>query len=59
MCIGPLLLGCSESDVAKEPHAALPEHEDEHQVGLDVNRAFVYYPRNGRPDRAESTVFTC
>ncbi|KAJ6199194.1 rab-GTPase-TBC domain-containing protein [Bipolaris maydis] len=42
----PLLLGCSESDVAKEPHAALPEHEDEHQVDLDVNRAFVYYPRN-------------
>jgi hypothetical protein len=55
MSIGPLLLGCSESDVAKEPQAGLAEHKDEHQVGLDVNRAFVYYPRNGTPGRASPT----
>ena len=25
----------------------LPAHKDEGQVALDVNRAFVYYPKNG------------
>jgi hypothetical protein len=44
---GPLLLGCSENDSRKVPWTDLPEHKDEHQVGLDVNRAFVYYPKNG------------
>jgi hypothetical protein len=29
------------------PWEKLPPHKDEHQVGLDVNRAFVYYPKNG------------
>ncbi|KAF1838912.1 hypothetical protein BDW02DRAFT_585507 [Decorospora gaudefroyi] len=43
----PLLLGCSDRDAGKEPWRHLPEHRDEHQVGLDVNRAFVYYPKNG------------
>ncbi|KAI4650035.1 uncharacterized protein J4E78_008316 [Alternaria triticimaculans] len=42
----PLLLGCSDKDSEKEPWKHLSEHKDEHQVGLDVNRAFVYYPRN-------------
>jgi len=38
----PLLLGCSEQ--ATTPWEKLPPHKDEHQVGLDVNRAFCYYP---------------
>ncbi|CAN9180518.1 unnamed protein product [Alternaria alternata] len=42
----PLLLGCSDDDLGKEPWDHLPEHKDEHQVSLDVNRAFVYYPKN-------------
>ncbi|KAF2127743.1 hypothetical protein P153DRAFT_387476 [Dothidotthia symphoricarpi CBS 119687] len=43
----PLLLGCSEEHSADQaPWEKLPEHRDEHQVGLDVARAFVYYPRN-------------
>ncbi|CAA9960534.1 hypothetical protein PTNB85_01549 [Pyrenophora teres f. teres] len=43
----PLLLGCSAKDSRKEPWTDLPEHKDEHQVGLDVNRAFVHYPKKG------------
>ncbi|KAH7371106.1 GTPase-activating protein gyp10 [Pyrenochaeta sp. MPI-SDFR-AT-0127] len=42
----PLLLACSGNDSHKTPWKDLPEHKDEHQVGLDVNRAFVYYPKN-------------
>lgn len=42
----PLLLGCSEEDPGTTPWEKLPPHKDEHQVGLDVNRAFVYYPKN-------------
>ncbi|KAH8725579.1 rab-GTPase-TBC domain-containing protein [Phaeosphaeriaceae sp. PMI808] len=44
----PLLLGCTEhdGDSLDTPWEKLPPHKDEHQVGLDVNRAFVYYPRN-------------
>ncbi|KAI8941840.1 hypothetical protein NX059_003039 [Plenodomus lindquistii] len=43
----PLLLGLPPHDATTPvPWAALPEHRDEHQVSLDVNRAFVYYPRN-------------
>jgi hypothetical protein len=48
---GPLLLGCSEQDSTKTPWQELPPYKDEHQVGLDVNRAFVYYPKNGMPLR--------
>lgn len=44
---GPLLLGCSEHDLDSASWKELPPHKDEHQVGLDVNRAFVYYPTNG------------
>ncbi|KAH7072174.1 rab-GTPase-TBC domain-containing protein [Paraphoma chrysanthemicola] len=43
----PLLLGCSKEDSTSPPWEKLPPHKDEHQVGLDVNRAFVYYPKNG------------
>lgn len=48
---GPLLLGCADHDrdAQKVPWTELPAHKDEHQVGLDVNRAFVYYPKNGIP----------
>ncbi|KAF2028322.1 GTPase-activating protein gyp10 [Setomelanomma holmii] len=42
----PLLLGCAEQDSYTSPWEKLPQHKDEHQVGLDVNRAFVYYPKN-------------
>lgn len=38
----PVLLGCRG---AKEPAwRELPEHRDEGQVRLDVDRSFVYYP---------------
>jgi hypothetical protein len=40
------LLGCSKEEAAARPWKELPPHRDEHQVGLDVNRAFVYYPKN-------------
>ncbi|KAL5113982.1 GTPase-activating protein gyp8 [Pleosporales sp. CAS-2024a] len=42
----PLLLGCSEHDSHTTPWEKLPPHRDEQQVGLDVNRAFVYYPKH-------------
>ncbi|KAF4551918.1 Rab-GTPase-TBC domain-containing protein 2 [Elsinoe fawcettii] len=44
--VWPILLG---SDTAPEPTndwKERPQHKDESQVALDVNRAFVYYPRN-------------
>lgn len=50
MRIGPLLLGCS----TKVEHAivaweSLERHRDEDQVGLDVHRSFVYYPKGESP----------
>ncbi|KAF1940043.1 GTPase-activating protein gyp10 [Clathrospora elynae] len=48
--VWPLLLGCSDADSRQVPWTELPEHKDEHQVGLDVHRAFVYYPKN-EPDK--------
>jgi hypothetical protein len=45
-----LLLGCDESGGGgggKEGRLdwrALPKHNDEDQVKLDVNRSFIYYP---------------
>lgn len=44
----PLLLGCPKDDATptQVPWKELPAHKDEHQVGLDVNRAFVYYPKH-------------
>ncbi|KAF2818876.1 hypothetical protein CC86DRAFT_375518 [Ophiobolus disseminans] len=41
----PLLLACTD-ETSKTPWQKLPPHREEHQVGLDVNRAFVYYPKN-------------
>jgi hypothetical protein len=43
----PILLGYGKSD-RTSPNAEwrdLPRHRDEDQVGLDVNRAFGYYPK--------------
>lgn len=46
---GPILLRCDEFhhdlDPAYSPE--LPRHAEEDQVELDVNRSFVYYPKNG------------
>lgn len=43
---GPLLLGCDASSSKTDiPWQSLPPHRDEYQVGLDVHRAFVYYPK--------------
>lgn len=47
----PLLLGCDASASKNDtPWQELPPHRDEYQVGLDVHRAFVYYPK-GESDR--------
>ncbi|KAI0394365.1 rab-GTPase-TBC domain-containing protein [Xylariaceae sp. FL0594] len=41
----PLLLGFDTVDyVTTTPWHDLPTHRDEEQVGLDVDRSFVYYP---------------
>ena len=48
----PLLLGSNGdepnpiSDEKPEAWESLPEHSDEHQVQLDVERAFIYYPNS-------------
>ncbi|KAI9824415.1 MAG: hypothetical protein M1832_001950 [Thelocarpon impressellum] len=47
----PFLLGCGNATVLEDPAEklpdwrSLPEHRDEHQVKLDVDRSFIYYPR--------------
>jgi TBC1 domain family member 20 len=49
-CIGPMLIGSEAGPEEKSEtnHPALwrdlPQHHDEDQVQLDVNRAFVHYP---------------
>jgi len=53
---GPILLGCTSEDTtpAQPEHSnqlqwrSLPRHPDEDQVQLDVDRAFVYYPKGLR-----------
>jgi hypothetical protein len=40
----PVLLGCRDRK-EQPPWQALSAHRDEDQVALDVNRAFVYYPK--------------
>ncbi|KAF1811559.1 hypothetical protein P152DRAFT_459507 [Eremomyces bilateralis CBS 781.70] len=47
----PILLGCTRAADDPEPSPGdetawkeWPEHRDEHQVQLDVDRSFVYYP---------------
>ncbi|KAJ4289191.1 GTPase-activating protein gyp8 [Kalmusia sp. IMI 367209] len=42
----PILLGCAPDEKEQVSWTDLPAHRDEGQVALDVNRAFVYYPRN-------------
>lgn len=41
----PILLACKATDGEKTTWQDLPAHREEGQVGLDVNRAFVYYPK--------------
>ena len=47
---GPLMLGCQREQAHKigpfRDWHDLPRHKDEDQVHLDVNRAFVYYPKS-------------
>lgn len=49
---GPLLLGYGSEESGFTGFARswrdLPRHEDEDQVGLDVNRSFIYYPKSRR-----------
>ncbi|TKX24139.1 Rab-GTPase-TBC domain-containing protein 4 [Elsinoe australis] len=42
----PILLGSEDVPEPNTEWKDLPAHKDEAQVALDVNRAFVYYPRN-------------
>lgn len=48
---GPILLGygrdqrSGNAQTASTTWKSLPRHSDEDQVRLDVDRAFVYYPR--------------
>lgn len=47
--LGPVLLGyVSETDGIDTLRSwrDLPRHKDEDQVGLDVNRSFIYYPQS-------------
>lgn len=44
----PILLGCADSDAEHTQWENLPAHREEGQVDLDVNRAFVYYPKYGK-----------
>lgn len=41
----PILLACRATDKDKASWKDLPGHPEEGQVALDVNRAFVYYPK--------------
>lgn len=50
---GPILLGYDKTKVLEEQFdqgedywKTLPVHRDEEQVRLDVERAFVYYPKS-------------
>ena len=42
----PILLACKAADGKTTRWQDLPAHREEGQVGLDVNRAFVYYPKH-------------
>ena len=58
---GPVLLGCGRADAqsqAPPDWRTLPAHRDEHQVQLDVNRSFIYYPR-GTPRPATIAPHPC
>ena len=52
---GPILLGFTSGDAIpvkeqsnEDSWRTLPRHPDEDQVQLDVDRAFVYYPKGLR-----------
>ncbi len=51
---GPLLLGYrskeSEPTGSARSWKGLPNHKDEDQVELDVNRSFIYYPLSRRAE---------
>lgn len=51
----PILLGCANTEADAEVECRqwedLPAHREEGQVDLDVNRAFVYYPKYGKHTR--------
>jgi hypothetical protein len=63
--VGPLVLGVEPSpNISGIDWKELPEHREEGQVELDVNRSFVYYPtgrciwpRSGR--KKQCFVDTC
>jgi hypothetical protein len=44
----PILLGCASATAQNPSWRDLPAHREEGQVDLDVNRAFVYYPKYGK-----------
>ncbi|KAH6629444.1 rab-GTPase-TBC domain-containing protein [Boeremia exigua] len=48
----PLLLGCADAQPPETPWQDLAAHAEEAQVDLDVNRAFVYYPPDSKPELA-------
>jgi len=50
----PLLLGSEITPSATKEWTTLPPHKDEDQVGLDVNRSFIYYPSNPPPSDLSS-----
>ena len=52
--LGPILLGCAGDATSPASDSSLYEgvsapHADEGQVGLDVQRSFVYYPTSTFP----------
>ena len=62
--IGPILLGCDKSEPKPSfsdgtpNRMSHPEHTDEEQVRLDVNRAFVHYPNCESPNSSSDTCST-
>ncbi|KAF2456846.1 rab-GTPase-TBC domain-containing protein [Lineolata rhizophorae] len=42
----PILLGCSGDPEIESPWQDLPVQQYERQIGLDVDRSFVYYPKH-------------
>ncbi|KAK4964891.1 hypothetical protein LTR28_003577 [Elasticomyces elasticus] len=52
----PLLLGCGDGggSTSQPSWQTLPAHRDEHQVELDVNRSFIYYPKGESETQIDS-----
>ncbi|TAQ91208.1 hypothetical protein B7494_g396 [Chlorociboria aeruginascens] len=58
----PLLLGCGDikTEPVKTNWRLLPEHRDEYQVRLDVDRSFIFYPNDQSPkelDRRKEELY--